>query len=172
MHQFEELQPNEWIHSPFQVIGKDWMLITTAKEDGGANPMTASWGGLGILWHRPVAYCFIRPARYTRELIDAGQPFSLDFLDESYRRQLEFCGQNSGRDVDKMAACQFTTAHAGDTPYIGEAHTVMLCRALYRQPLGTDFFLDNAREIEKEMYSKDDYSILYVAEITSILTRC
>ncbi|MBO5116601.1 MAG: hypothetical protein J6C25_03750 [Treponema sp.] len=40
----EELQEN-----PFKMIGKDWLLIT-AQKDGKANTMTASWGGLGVIW--------------------------------------------------------------------------------------------------------------------------
>ena len=31
------------------MIGKDWLLITAEKE-GIANTMTASWGGLGVIW--------------------------------------------------------------------------------------------------------------------------
>ena len=34
--------------------------------------MTASWGGVGFLWHKPVSYIFIRPQRYyTKEFVDA-----------------------------------------------------------------------------------------------------
>ena len=34
---------------PFEKIGSEWMLISAAK-DGKANTMTASWGGIGVLW--------------------------------------------------------------------------------------------------------------------------
>ena len=33
----------------FQMIGKDWLLLT-AKKDGKVNTMTASWGGVGVMW--------------------------------------------------------------------------------------------------------------------------
>ena len=37
------------------MIGKEWMLIT-AEKDGKVNTMTASWGGMGILWNKKVAF--------------------------------------------------------------------------------------------------------------------
>ena len=41
-----------------RMIGKDWMLVCA-----GDNAMTASWGGMGVLWNKPVAFVFIRPQR-------------------------------------------------------------------------------------------------------------
>ena len=48
----------------FEVIGKEWMLVTAGNKDH-FNTMTASWGGIGFLWNKPVVYVFIRPERYT-----------------------------------------------------------------------------------------------------------
>ena len=39
----------------FDLIGKEWMLVTAGTEDK-FNTMTASWGGVGILWNKPVAF--------------------------------------------------------------------------------------------------------------------
>ena len=46
----------------------DIQLCTKNGEK--VNTMTASWGGTGILWNKPVAFIFIRPQRYTYELIE------------------------------------------------------------------------------------------------------
>ena len=50
---FQELSVQEFTINPFQKIGKQWMLIT-AGDESGYNTMTASWGGLGVLWQRNV----------------------------------------------------------------------------------------------------------------------
>ena len=42
----------------FEVIGKEWMLVTAGNKDH-FNTMTASWGGIGFLWNKPVVYVFI-----------------------------------------------------------------------------------------------------------------
>ena len=55
--------------NPFTKIGKEWMLITAGDETK-SNTMTASWGGLGIMWNKKVATAYIRPQRYTKEFVD------------------------------------------------------------------------------------------------------
>ncbi|MEI3147605.1 MAG: hypothetical protein V8T10_06560 [Merdibacter sp.] len=55
------IQPETLQHNLFDLIGKRWMLIT-AKKDGIANTMTASWGSMGILWNLPYASIYVRPS--------------------------------------------------------------------------------------------------------------
>lgn len=45
--------------NPFNKIGKEWMLITAGDKEK-ANTMTASWGGVGVLWGKNVVYAFVR----------------------------------------------------------------------------------------------------------------
>ena len=54
MAQFREIPPSELSDNPFTLIGEDWMAVTAAAK-GRVNTMTASWGGVGILWGLPVA---------------------------------------------------------------------------------------------------------------------
>ena len=71
MHSFQDVTPDYMECNPFEKIGKEWMLVT-AEKNGVVNTMTASWGGVGILWGKEVATLYIRPQRYTKEFIDAG----------------------------------------------------------------------------------------------------
>ena len=73
---FKEIKPEELQKNPFQMIGKEWLLVT-AEKDGKANTMTASWGGVGVMWGRNVAFIVIRPQRYTKEFIDASDKLFL-----------------------------------------------------------------------------------------------
>ena len=52
---FKEIKPEELQKNTFQMIGKEWLLVT-AEKDGKANTMTASWGGVGVMWDRNVHY--------------------------------------------------------------------------------------------------------------------
>ena len=45
--------------NPFELIGKDWMLISAGTAEKW-NTMTASWGGVGVMWGKPSAF---RPAQ-------------------------------------------------------------------------------------------------------------
>ena len=50
---FKEKAIEELSFNPFEKISKQWMLIT-AGDELKSNTMTASWGGVGIMWGRPV----------------------------------------------------------------------------------------------------------------------
>ena len=45
------------------------MLVKTAGKEH-FNTMTASWGGIGWLWNKPVVFVFIRSERYTYEFME------------------------------------------------------------------------------------------------------
>mgnify|MGYP003192125735 CR=1 FL=1 len=85
MHTFQKKDKTVLTMNPFDKIGKQWMLITSGDEDK-ANTMTASWGGVGVLWGSDVVYIFVRQSRYTKEFIDKTGHFSISFLGEEYRK--------------------------------------------------------------------------------------
>ena len=69
MNQYKIITCDQFRKNPFQLIGKEWMLITAGNEEK-VNTMTASWGGLGVMYGKNVAFVVIRPQRYTREFVD------------------------------------------------------------------------------------------------------
>ena len=76
----------------FDKIGKQWMLIT-ASDGEKLNAMTASWGGLGVIWGKKVAYIFVRESRYTKEFIDKSDTLSLAFFTEDKKPMLGYMGE-------------------------------------------------------------------------------
>ena len=107
----KRIDPKEIGQNVFSLIGDQWMLITAGTAEQ-CNTMTASWGGLGVLWGAPMATCYIRPQRYTREFVDREEYFTLAFFDEEHRKALALCGSKSGREVDKVRECGFTVKTA------------------------------------------------------------
>jgi flavin reductase (DIM6/NTAB) family NADH-FMN oxidoreductase RutF len=179
---WKEIPVQDFPGSPAERIGKDWMLISagSAKADGGGdwNTMTASWGGLGVLWQRNVAFMFIRPSRRTFSFANDNALFTLSFFEESYREALNFIGANSGRDYDKAAKTGlnplvFDGSIAGGkaTGAIGfkEAKEIIVCRNLYTHDFDPAKFLDIS-SIEKS-YNGKDYHRRYIGEIITVLTR-
>ena len=74
----------------------------------GFNTMTASWGGLGVLWERKVATCYIRPTRHTFSFVEQAGHFTLSFFAEEHRKALQYCGTHSGRNTDKVKGAGLT----------------------------------------------------------------
>ena len=153
------LIPPEELENVFRLVGKDWMLIT-ARQGDTVNTMTASWGGMGVLWNRPVAFCFIRPQRYTYALTEAAERCSLSFFTEDYRPALRLCGTKSGRD--KFAAAGLTPALLDGVPYVREARLVLICRKLYADMLKEEAFADTSL---LSNYKDGDFHRVYVVEI-------
>ena len=56
------INPNEIKDNFIELIGKEWMLVSAGDKEK-FNMMTASWGGVGVLWNRPVVFAFIRSER-------------------------------------------------------------------------------------------------------------
>jgi len=61
---FKKIEPTAISGNLIKKIGHEWMLITAGNSTD-FNTMTASWGGMGFLWNKPVAFIFIRPQRFT-----------------------------------------------------------------------------------------------------------
>ena len=82
----------------FDLIGKEWMLVTAGNKEK-FNTMTASWGGIGWLWNRPVAFVFIRPERYTHDFIERESRLTLSFYKEEFR----VSSSSAARRADAMS---------------------------------------------------------------------
>lgn len=166
---FNEIRPDEISDNPFKLLGKDWMLITAGQPQA-FNTMTASWGGLGVLWEKPVATIYVRPQRYTREFIEREEYVSLCFFDEAQRQALSICGAVSGRDADKMA---LTGLHPVQDPgsgamYFEEARLVLILKKLYTHTI------DPAGACNIDLapfYPGEDYHHLYLGEIVRVLRK-
>lgn len=168
MAQLREITPQEMAENPFKLIGSDWALVTAGNRER-FNTMTISWGGMGIMWNKPVAFSFIRPQRYTFEFTEKNDMFTMSFFDESYRKALAFCGSKSGRDVDKVKETGLTPAFTEDgVPYFEEAKLVLVCKKLYAQDLNETCVTDAAAVAP--FYNGDDYHKMYVSEIVKVLT--
>ncbi len=153
------------LKTPFEMIGKDWMLIS-AEKDGIVNTMTASWGGMGVIWNKNVAFVFIRPSRYTKEFIDNSEKFSLSFFDEGFRDKLTYLGRVSGRDENKIEKSGLTVASFDGVPGFSEAETTIVCKKLYAQDMAEASFISH--EFFEKMFPVGDLHTMYIAEIESI----
>ncbi|MDF2486569.1 MAG: hypothetical protein K0R46_2737 [Herbinix sp.] len=166
MNNFKELSPDMIRRNPFQMIGKEWMLITAGDENK-VNTMTASWGGLGVMYGKNVAFIVVRPQRYTKEFLDREDTFSLSFLDKEYRKALNYLGTVSGRNEDKITKSGLTLDRYDNTPYFSEANNVLICKKLYVQQMSGDCLLEE--RYQSTFYPNEDYHYLYIAEVTTAL---
>jgi len=161
---FQNIKPEQITDNAFKLIGTDWMLITAGTKEK-FNTMTASWGGLGILWGKKIAFCVVRPQRYTYEFIESSKNFTLSFFNDEYREALNLCGKKSGRDIDKAVEAGITPIELSQGAVsFEEARLVLECRKLYFQDIDPNHFID--LDLDKN-YPNKDYHRMYVGEIVN-----
>ncbi len=159
----QELDPKRLEENVFSLFDDQWTLITAGTPEH-CNTMTASWGGLGVLWHKNVATIYVRPQRYTYQFLEESEYFTLSFFDEAWRQQLSYCGTVSGREADKIGSCGFHIKAAGEAPYIQEARLVLVCKKRYWSDLDPAHMDSEALE-----HYDNDYHRMYIGEIVKVL---
>jgi flavin reductase (DIM6/NTAB) family NADH-FMN oxidoreductase RutF len=163
MKNFRKVDPAEINENVIKLIGHQWMLITAGNMDS-YNTMTASWGGIGMLWNKPVVFIFVRPQRYTFRFVETSDFFTCSFFDAKYKSALRFCGTHTGRDFDKADKTGLTPMPSDSGSVIfNEARLVLESRKLYFQDIDPKGFM--SPEIQ-ENYPLKDYHRMYIGEIT------
>jgi flavin reductase (DIM6/NTAB) family NADH-FMN oxidoreductase RutF len=156
------IDPYHLNENVFRLIDKDWMLIT-AGNSGHFNTMTASWGGFGIIWNKPVAYIFVRPTRFTFQFLEEYDCFTLCFFGPGYRDILNFCGSRSGKETDKIAETGLLPQETiKGNIWFQQARLVLECRKIYYQDLQPSNFVDV--KINSN-YPGKDYHRMYFGKI-------
>lgn len=154
-----------------EAIGKEWMLVTAGTKDS-FNTMTASWGGVGFLWNKPVVFVFVRPERYTHQFTEQHDFFTLSFLGEENKAIHKICGSTSGKEVDKVKETGLKPVESEKGNILFEQSRLSLeCRKLYTSELKKENFLDE--KLLKQWYdaTHGDYHTVYVAEITDVWVK-
>lgn len=163
-----DIDVKEFNSDVFALLDK-WMLLTAGSmEEGECNPMTVSWGLLGVIWFKPVVMIAVRPQRHTLKLIEKYDTFTLCALPESEKDILNFCGTKSGNEFNKVQECGLTPieSHKVDAPGFDEAELIIECRKLYHDNIKGKNFFD--KKIIRECYAEHDYHEMFIAEVKKI----
>lgn len=164
---FTEINCENLNMNAFKSIGKDWMLITSGNKEK-FNTMTASWGSVGVLWNKNIATIFVRPQRYTFEFLENNDFYTLSFFDDEFKKELAFCGRNSGKDLDKVKSTGLAPIFDDNFMFFSQAKLVFVCKKIYTDFIKPDNFLDDSIKIN---YENNDYHKMYVGEIVKCLVK-
>ncbi len=123
---------DEYAPQVIQQLQGDGAFLTVKSGDK-LNTMTIGWGTIGYIWRLPVFTVLVRHNRYTYELIEKADNFTVSVPLGNLKSQLAFCGSKSGRDTDKFSACNLTPqpAQMTATPVIAECALHYECSIIY-----------------------------------------
>lgn len=155
---------------------KKGILVTTKVGDK-VNPMTISWGTLGIEWGKPIFTIFVRENRFTKQQLEQNPEFTVNIpLGEFNRKVLGVCGTKSGRNTDKVSELNLSLEEANNisVPGIKEFPLTLECKVIYKQKQDKN---EIPEEILKACYPQDvdgsfhganrDFHTAYYGEIVS-----
>jgi flavin reductase (DIM6/NTAB) family NADH-FMN oxidoreductase RutF len=170
---FKQISPEEICDNVFTLVGKVFPVITAGKEDH-YNSLTASGGGLGLLFKKPTAWCILRADRYTLEMIQKEQTYTMSYFPSEFKEQVLFLGSKSGRDSEKMKEVELTGVQtpSGDMSF-KEARLIIECKLTeITTPNPNDFYSQEAKDWINEAYKDANHYRKYVfGEITHVWVK-
>jgi flavin reductase (DIM6/NTAB) family NADH-FMN oxidoreductase RutF len=168
MSEWKSMEPEDFNENIFHLVGNEWMLIAAGDSEKW-NAMTASWGGLGILWNKRVCSVYVRPSRFTYQFLEDQENFTLSFFHKTERGPLSYCGTHSGSSVNKMESAGLTLCSIQENFIsFNEARLQIHCH----KTAFLDFTKESILAPEVfEHYPQDDFHRMYVGEIKGIYQR-
>ena len=168
---FKAIEAEDFGENIFKLIGKDFTVITAGKTP---NSMVASWGGVGIMFNKPVTWNFLRANRYTLEKIRETGTYTMCYFPDQYKGDIMQFGMKSGRNTDKMAQTKLTPMVTPDGyPAYAEAKIIIECKLIAASTVSKDeFYTEEAKTFLQEGFddAKDWHKLVY-GEITKIYIR-
>jgi flavin reductase (DIM6/NTAB) family NADH-FMN oxidoreductase RutF len=131
-------------------------LVTCGLER--PNIITLAWVGT-LCSDPPSVGIGVRPERFSHGLIVEAGEFVVNLARADQVELVDYCGQVSGREVDKWAACDFTPVPGSkvQTPLIAECPVALECRVSHRLAVGVhDLFVGEVLAVQIDEAVLDD----------------
>jgi len=143
---------------------EDGGAFLMAKSSEKTNIMTIGWASIGRIWTKPIMMVAVKKSRFTFNIIDKANSFSVNIPTTDMRKVLTFCGTKSGRDFDKFKECNLTLipAQKVETPIVNIPGYHCECKIVYKSVMNPEYLIE---EYRKTYYPDEDYHILYFGEI-------
>ncbi|MGC9333544.1 MAG: flavin reductase family protein [Anaerolineae bacterium] len=122
------------------------------------NIITLAWVGT-LCSDPPSVGIGVRPERFSHGLIVEAGEFVINLPRADQVDVVDYCGQVSGREVDKWVACDFTPAPSSkiQTPIIAECPVALECRVSQRLTVGAhDLFVGEVLAVQIDESVLDD----------------
>ena len=154
-----------YLQETLAILEDPGLLLVSAGRDGKANAMTIGWATVGVIWGRQIMNVLVRPSRYTFALLEQSDSFTVCVPHPDMRQAVEYCGQYSGRDGDKLAACKLATMPSTGikAPGLVGCPVIYECRIVHKNDVNPPTL---ARDITA--YPRGDYHRIYSGQIVAV----
>ncbi|MCI2110918.1 MAG: flavin reductase [Bacilli bacterium] len=157
----KEIDPKGIPYDPFLLFAHP--AVAVVEAEGKRNAITIAWGALGNLWSVPCVFVFIKTSRYSHDLFEKADGYSVCLLEKKHADLWKYFGRVSGRDEDKIGESGLTLLHEDGIPYFKESKLVIVGKKLLSTALPSEDILDPA--IREKYYPDGSHHSMYVARI-------
>jgi flavin reductase (DIM6/NTAB) family NADH-FMN oxidoreductase RutF len=159
-----EVSYTEYLKETNKMLGHGGLLLASADAKGNPNAMAIGWGTIGIIWSKPIFVVLVRPSRYTYDLIEVTNDFTVNVPTPQLADKVSYCGTVSGRNQNKFKATGLTVSPGKKvkSPIIEECVINYECRAVHKNDVIPDNLVDDIRH---RAYRQGDFHRIYFGEI-------
>lgn len=160
---YQDITFTELSKEALEQLRKGCFMTTRVKDK--VNTMTIAWGGINIVWNKPLFVAYVRYTRDTYEMLNNTDEFTINIpLTREMKSELAFCGTKSGRDYDKIKECNLNLlpGRKVDTPVIVECDLHFECKVIYKQAMEP---ANVTKDISNKYYTNNDYHVIFYGEI-------
>lgn len=156
----------------FTLFDRRWAALAAGTPDR-FNAMTISWGSMGTIWGPPngglpIVTVYINPLRYTYEVLNQSDRFTVSFFPEEKRKDLLLLGSRSGRNSGPLKGADLTPAQDDGFVTFEEAEYTFECRKLFQRTMDKEQI---PPEIADMFYEpKEEAHRIYIGQVLKILS--
>ena len=164
----EKIEVNylDCIRKTYEVMEKPGLLLVSIDSKNNPNAMAIGVGSVGPFLGRSIFVIWVRPSRYTYNLIEETGDFTVNVPPEGMDEVVSYCGTVSGRDHDKFREKNLTAVPSRfiKSPVIGECIIHYECKVVQKNDVVPGTLSD---WMKKELYPHNDYHRLYFGEVVA-----
>ena len=163
----KEVNSFENYNDIMSVLRGDGAFLTVRDRSSKTNTMTIGWALLGVMWRKPILMVAVRPNRYTSNLLENADDFTVTFPFSDMKKELAFCGSHSGREVSKFKepTINVLPSQKVRSP-IMEVRSARFyeCKIVQKTPMDAKTL---EPDYEKNLYQGKSHHIFYFGEIVA-----
>ncbi|MBB5182722.1 flavin reductase [Catenisphaera adipataccumulans] len=167
------MKPSAFNTKIFNLFDQNWAIVTAGTPDR-YNSMTISWGSMGTIWGapnhgRPIVTVYINPLRYTYEVLNESDRFTVSFFPKANRPDLILMGTRTGRFGDTKKGTNLTPVFDDGFVYYRESILTFECEKLYQQTLDKKQI---PASIADAFYAPEEQAHrMYIGEVKKIIEK-
>jgi len=134
------------------------VLVTSADKEGNPNILAVGWST--PVSHKPWMLAIaVHPSRYSHKLIEETAEFTVNIPTTELAYQTQYCGEYSGRDVDKLKELNLTPKPGKKVrcPSIEECIAYIECKVVHQFTTG-----DHTMFVGEVVYAEAEENLITV----------